>query len=340
MRNIHVSAPGSMMLFGEHAVVRSGLGIAMALAQRLHVKLSPRADRQITITSDRFPTWTGDIDNLNTVEPHDFALGVLRYWRNYYDHGWDIDIRSDLSATQGLGSSAALVVALTAALYESIQPKPANLNNLDAIAHAARQVIIQVQGRGSGCDAYASTFGAIVAVEGALAHAPQRLLSYQCVPAAPPIQAIYSGHKTKTPVVLAKVAAAETENPSLFSDIFKRINQQSKEALDALRKKNWHQLGILMQQQYLAQVALGVSDITIETIVKQLSQLNTCLGAKISGSGLGDCVIALGEIPIGLFPNDALPLVSTFSLQVDLQGVVIHKAKSKLHDNHHSKGNL
>lgn len=312
------------MLFGEHAVVRGGLGIAMALAQRLRVKLTPRTDKQITITSDRFPSWTGDIEHLNAIEPHDFTLGVLRYWRSHYDHGWDVDIHSDLSTTQGLGSSAALVVALTAAIYESIQPKQTKLSVLQAIAHAARQVIIQVQGKGSGCDAYASTFGAIVVVEGAVAHAPQQPLNYQCIHATLPIQAIYTGYKTKTSVVLAKVAAAEAENPELFSAIFERINIQTRQALHASHKADWQQLGLLMQQQYLEQLALGVSDPTIEAIIHRLNKLNTCLGAKISGSGLGDCVIALGEVPADLFDTDNLPQISVFSTQADLQGVIIH----------------
>ena len=40
--------------------------------------------------------------------------------------------------------------------------------------------------------------------------------------------------------------------------------------------------------------ALGVCDKTLATIVYTLRQQAAVLGAKISGAGLGDCILALG----------------------------------------------
>ena len=56
-----------------------------------------------------------------------------------------------------------------------------------------------------------------------------------------------------------------------------------------------------MQQGFM--VALGVSTFLLDTLVWQLKELGV-LGAKISGSGLGDCVIGLGSIVDNYFPVD------------------------------------
>ena len=48
---IRVSAPGSIMLMGEHAVLFGHRAIACAVDKRMHVVLQPRTDRRVIIES-------------------------------------------------------------------------------------------------------------------------------------------------------------------------------------------------------------------------------------------------------------------------------------------------
>ena len=58
-----------------------------------------------------------------------------------------------------------------------------------------------------------------------------------------------------------------------------------------------------MDVNYDLQEALGVSNEILAELVFALRKFKHISGAKISGSGLGDCVIALGNIPNNSFPQ-------------------------------------
>ena len=69
-----------------------------------------------------------------------------------------------------------------------------------------------------------------------------------------------------------------------------------------LQQQNWQQLGEIFINHQNAQSELGVSDEISAEIVNELINLPTVYGAKISGSGLGDCIVALGQITKDYFP--------------------------------------
>ena len=51
LNQIKVSAPGSVMLMGEHAVVKGHWAIACAVDKYIEVILTPRSDKLINIDS-------------------------------------------------------------------------------------------------------------------------------------------------------------------------------------------------------------------------------------------------------------------------------------------------
>mmetsp|Transcript_10398 Transcript_10398/g.15965 ORF Transcript_10398/g.15965 Transcript_10398/m.15965 type:complete len:439 (+) Transcript_10398:142-1458(+) len=146
------SAPGKIIIFGEHAVVYGEPAIAASLADlRTMVKVTVDSEKAELI-SVRFPDFsTTDVtlqskgmcfDSLNSPptandatllreaifcqvpaldESSTSALVVLIYLLNiltseYLHHGLEITVRSNFPMGAGLGSSAAFSVALTAAL--------------------------------------------------------------------------------------------------------------------------------------------------------------------------------------------------------------------------------
>ncbi len=307
------SAPGSMMLFGEHAVLYDRTAVCAAIDKRVHVKLTPRSDDQIILHSNAFPSMTLSALNLTPQKPYQFVLGVLQMMAEQLPSGCEIHMDSEFLPTIGLGSSAAVTVAMIAVMDEwlclSLEPTH--------IMHRAREVVRAVQGGGSGSDVAASTFGGMVAYQ-------QYDELPLCLPGFPILHAVYCGYKTPTAQVIALMKQHYASQPQQLEAIFDKIEASTKQAMLAIEENDWVEVGKAMNQQFHYQRLLGVSDGTLDNIVHLLQQQPGIMGAKISGSGLGDCVIALGEIPEGLFPTKTLPQSYQFTTVVSGDGVLTH----------------
>jgi mevalonate kinase len=158
------SAPGKVILFGEHAVVYGHPAVAAALSDlRITVKITPKpSSTKITVQmldlpvpvhvsfpneslrmpSLHQPPTNEDADAIHKVilmanagldDMSVSALTPLVYLINeisptHLDHGLDIEVRSqDLPVGAGLGSSAAFSVAASAALIGLSLPRPPGL---------------------------------------------------------------------------------------------------------------------------------------------------------------------------------------------------------------------
>jgi mevalonate kinase len=292
---IKVSAPGSLMLTGEHAVLRDYPALVAAVNLRMHVEIQALDKKGIIIDSDKFGSLAIAPEALSPeafskVEPpFHFIANVLAQFSQQLnsDHGIKITINSEFSPTLGLGSSAALTVAL---LYGLLLWFKMPIDKKD-IALQARDIIQSSQnGMGSGADVMASVFGGVVYYQ-------MNPLIIECLDELPPLVTVYSGSKTPTPIVIAKVNEQEAKDPELFKSIFKEIGNYSQLAREVINKKSWPCLGHLFSGHALLQEALGVATPLMNEIQNQLKQYSSIYGAKISGSGLGDCVIAVGHLP-------------------------------------------
>ncbi|MFN7096830.1 MAG: mevalonate kinase, partial [Gammaproteobacteria bacterium] len=152
---------------------------------------------------------------------------------------------------------------------------------LSQIMQSARAVVRHVQGRGSGADVAASTFGGVVAYR-------QDDLVPQVLTSLPALTAVYCGYKTTTPEVIKFVMDRFHDQPDKLADLYQQMDVYSNQAVIAWQHEDWSAVGRLMNQQFLLQQSLGISDDALDHIVKVLQQQPTCYGAKISGSGLGD----------------------------------------------------
>ncbi len=293
---IEVSAPGSIMLMGEHAVLFGEPALACAVDARLAVTLLPRQDRQVLIDS-ALGQYQGSLDELLPMPELAFVLAVIARYQPQLSQGFELVIRSGFSHTVGLGSSAAVTAATTAAVAayagQSIEPE-----SLFPVALAA---VHQVQnGRGSGTDLAASIYGGVIGYD--MAPAEVRPLC-----GLPPIALYYSGYKMKTPDVLARVEQKAARQPELYAGIYRLMGQTCRSAERAVRDQDWTALGELMNIYQGLMEALGVCDATLAEMIHRLRAEPGVQGAKISGSGLGDCVLALGQVESEL-PWEEIPV--------------------------------
>jgi mevalonate kinase len=277
-------ASGSLMLFGEHSVLHGHPAIACAVDRWLSIRWQVREDPRIVIRSavaDHETDW-------QTLLPHPaltFVMASLAWLKNQLADnlvGLDIEIVSDIDHTQGLGSSSAVV----AAMVLGFEPLLGQRSVSERFA-AGLSIIHAVQGRGSGTDLAATLVGGVMMLEPTTQRIT-RLADYL------PIVSVYCGYKTPTPVVIAQVDRAWQAYPEVFQQQLAWMRSITQQAAQAIASEDWTLLGRLMVVAHGLLQGLGVSDAQLDRLMHQLLNTDGMLGAKISGSGLGDCVIGLG----------------------------------------------
>lgn len=279
------------MLLGEYAVLHDKTAIVCAIDKRIEVILSPRDDEQIVINSD-LGNYNTSINNLNVASPFEFVLNALK--AKQLPSGCDISIRAEFPSDVGLGSSAAVTVALITTLNQWLGRTQLTKEEL---WQEVKAIILKTQGKGSGADIAASVYGGVIGFRHNPLHVTQLKHSL-------PICAIYSGKKTTTMKAIQIVKQRYDKSPEQFERLFDSVDDLSHQCIKAINNKDWKSLGDLWNQAQDIMDQLGVSNTLLDDITKTLQQRPDVFGAKISGSGLGDCVIGLGQIDDGIFPQD------------------------------------
>lgn len=287
---ICVSAPANVMLMGEHAVLFGHRAIVCAVSQRIHVTLTPRPDKQITIQS-ALGSYTGTLQDIATMPNPKLAFVCASIGVTQPKHGFDLDIHSEFSHTVGLGSSAAVTAACVYALLLYKNGKAA----LHDVFDMGLQAIHTVQQRGSGSDLAASVFGGMLGYTMQPKSTTPLLANAVHTSDYPILNLYYCGYKTPTPKVLATVAQAAQQFPALYQSIYGNMHATTTTAEAAIKQQNWQQLGQLINIYHGLMDALGVSDAKLSELVYSTRNNPDILGAKISGSGLGDCIITLSK---------------------------------------------
>lgn len=297
MSQIKVSVPGSIMLMGEHAVLFGEKALACAVDKYITVVLTPANGRDVYVDST-LAQYHSNLDDLAPEPELSFVIAAIASFAAHLPSGFTLKIESGFSHTVGLGSSAAVTAGVVAAL--SVFAGEALSE--DQLFERALSIVHEVQeGRGSGTDLAASIFGAVIAyrVE------PREIKRLNSLP---DIALYYAGYKTKTPVVLKQVEQRAQANPDLYQQLYQLMGAVTQRAEDAILKNDWNMLGGLMDNYQGLMDALGVSDQVISNMVYSLRQSDQVQGVKISGSGLGDCVLALGDDPNVQLPYEKIPV--------------------------------
>lgn len=309
---IKASAPGSLMLLGEYAVLQGKHALVCAIDKRITVTLSPRMDDRIEIQSGTLGHYVTNITELKIEKPFHFVLAAIKQYQARIRRGCDIKIDSEFSDKVGFGSSAAVTVATIAALVTWLNIRTTPLD----LVRQSRNVIRGIQGVGSGADAAASVYGGIVSYQAQPLSAEKFAQTY-------PITALYSGYKTPTVEAIKQVQKHFVSHQELFRHINNSIGQCATEGMQFVRKGDWEKLGQVMNIQQGMMESLGVCTPLLRDMIDDLRKQTPIVGAKISGSGLGDCVIALGELPDDYYYQHQD--VHRIPVQMSLQGVHCEK---------------
>lgn len=282
----HSRAPGSLMLFGEHAVLHGKPAIACAIDHWLNIEWQQRDDVQLHIITD-FIEHRTDWQTLTPEPKLSFVMTVLKLFYQQApqacQRGLTLSIRSDINATQGLGSSSAVVAAMVTGLSVLSD----TLLTVESRFQLGLASIRAVQGTGSGTDLAVALSGGIIRFD------PSQP-SIERIADQLPIVSVYCGYKTPTPQVIRQIQTLWPDHHPLLEHWLNWISQITDLAATAIQNNNLTEVGRCMNMAHGLMQGLGVSDTTLDSIAHRLRACEGIYGAKISGSGLGDCVIGLG----------------------------------------------
>jgi len=271
MKEIKVSAPGKLMLFGDHSVVYGNPCLVSAVDKRLYVTVKLAGTGNDLIIAPQ-------------VKESRFVEKALSFFKKKFSVNHSVEIRTegDFSNRVGLGSSSAVTVATFMALARlfGIKISPRELFSL------SYQVSLSIQGVGSGFDIAAAVFGGIVYfVGGGKEINPLHSRSL-------PLIVGYSGVKADTPTLIRRVAKNYRNDRPKVEAVFKDINQIVSRARKAIINFDLEKLGQLMTCNHHRLQSLGVSTGKLDAMVLAACKAGA-YGAKLSGAGGGDCMIAL-----------------------------------------------
>ena len=284
---VTASAPGKLMLYGEHAVVYGNPCIVTAVDQRVRVTVEPNGEGEIHVCSPNvgLDEYHKKISRLGRDDlPKSMAFVehlVKRLYEKYkLIKGIRISTESDFSTQFGFGSSAAVVVALAKALEAYFKLKMLQKD----IFEIAYQAVLDVQGVGSGFDVAASVYG------GTIYYVTPGTIIEKIYEDNLPMVVGYTGIKADTPTLVRQVAELR-RNEKWVDSVFGDIKDLVNEAKNQFKKNDFVRLGKLMNKNQKLLSTLNVSSVELDNLIKATREAGA-YGAKLSGAGGGDCMIA------------------------------------------------
>lgn len=258
-------AHSKIIWMGEHSVVYGYPAIAIPLQGiEVECRIYP-ADEKI-----HFDYY----DTLSTA-----VYAALEYL-NHTDVAVSYDIRSEIPQKRGMGSSAAISIAAIRAVFDYFE-QSIDMETLEILVNKAE---IIAHSNPSGLDAETCLSDKAITFIRNIGFSTLDLdLDAYLVIAD-------TGIYGNTREAVEKVAQAEEANlPHLaaLGDLTEMVQK-------AIQAKTISEIGPLMTKAHSHLQAIGVSIDKADQLV-QISLENGALGAKMSGGGLGGCIIALAQ---------------------------------------------
>ncbi|MBG9980568.1 mevalonate kinase [Facklamia lactis] len=276
-------AHSKIILMGEHAVVYDYPAIAMPFTA-VQVEVKVHASHK-PYTSIDCQYYRGPLEQIpEHLENLKTALHLAIESMRLKEIPLDIKIESTIPQERGMGSSAAVVVALIRAIcdFYHVQISDYQLrlitNEAEVIAHQST----------SGIDTLVtSSSNPIIYRKSQKPHSFKLDLDAFLIVAD-------SGQAGRTSLAVNHVHELKKVKPHFVEQAMATIGRFVNQAYQAIRLGDRTELGRLMTYNHYYLNQLGISNQELDRIVNA-AWLAGALGAKLTGGGLGGCVIALAE---------------------------------------------
>lgn len=302
IKRIKVSAPGKLMLLGEHAVVYNHPCLVTAVNKRLYatVEIIDKPEFQLEAADLGIAEYKKPISKLgkgyipkgaefveiavvNFINNPEFISEskILKQVQND-KMGLRVTTKSELFPKLGFGSSSASSVCTIKAVSELFG---LNLSQKE-IFDVSYKTVLDVQGKGSGFDIAAAVYGGtLYYVTGGKLIEPISIKEL-------PLIVGYSGIKADTVNLVNKVKKSFANRQDRLNEIYNSIEVLVNKAKELLKKMDWKSFGKSMNKNQDLLRKLGVSIGKLDNMIAGALGAGA-YGAKLSGAGGGDCMIAI-----------------------------------------------
>ena len=281
----HGKAHGKVILMGEHAVVYDQLAIAVpvpTVSVYAMVRASQTSGHYLTCRYYEGLLAQAPQHLENIVAAIDLALKHTKGT----SQALHITIESEIPQERGMGSSAAVAVAVVRAVCDYYKVEVSD----EALRYMVNQAEVIAHGNPSGLDTWmTSTMQPVLYQKGHTPSAFQMQMGGYLVIAD-------SGQAGRTKEAVQQVRTQLTQEPELTAQQLVAIGEFVKQAHQAILSQDLVQLGRLMTYNHYYLSRFGISTPELDQLVKA-AWLAGALGAKLTGGGLGGCVIALAATP-------------------------------------------
>ena len=280
------TAPGKIILFGEHAVVYGEPAIAAPIqSTQARAVVTPEIAGQSGEIWIEAPdiSLSADLKDLVNDHPIRKAITLVVGEENLSKvPACQIQITSSIPMASGLGSSA----AISAALIQAFSAFVGQRMTADQISQATFEIEKIHHGTPSGID------NSVVVFQKPVYYQKGVPLEFLSINSPFSILIAGSGSPGDTRQAVTSVRESWLKDPDKYNGIFSSIGQLTRHAKELIVSGDPHQLGPLMDQNHRLLQDLGVSTPRLDHLV-QTARKAGALGAKLSGGGLGGHLIAL-----------------------------------------------
>jgi mevalonate kinase len=280
------SAPGKIILFGEHAVVYGAPAIAAPVTQ-VRARAIVNADLRGKPGSMHIQAPDVGLDAFLADLPdgHPLAAVVHEAMRALYIQrlpACTLRITSTIPVAAGLGSGAAVSVAILRAL-SAFLGRPLPDERVSALAFEVEKLH---HGTPSGIDNTVITYAMPVFFV--------RGRPIETVRVARPFTVLIgdTGIASPTGVAVSDVRRRWQENPTRYQTLFDAIGGIVQQARRAIESGRPGIIGNLMNANHELLQKMGVSSVELDSLVEAAREAGA-QGAKLSGGGRGGNMIAL-----------------------------------------------
>jgi mevalonate kinase len=305
LQKTKASAPGKVILFGEHAVVYDKLGIAASVDLNCFVDVRASDSDKVTYeikgagmkkamtkqelfdlyeTVEKFRREEkfDEIKELQKKEKLSAALFVISSLMKKYGFvPIDVVGYSDVPKNLGSSSSAFSATAMAVSKFLGKDLSKEEICNLaysgDVVAHG---------GTPSGIDNSIVTYG------GYIQYRRSKGIKPLDIEFKLPIIFVDSGQPSKTGETVPYIREQRNENRDFADNVLDSLDKISVRALDALNDRKLELIGKLMVEYYSELKKLNISTEKLDEIV-EIAGKNQALGAKPTGGWGGGCCIVL-----------------------------------------------
>ncbi|NLQ63893.1 mevalonate kinase [Streptococcus mutans] len=282
-------ASGKIILMGEHAVVYGQPAIAIPFSAVETVAEVKEDGEALTVTCEFYDGLVHKMPEILESLKHAIRFSLYRIGAPQ-DPAIHIDIHSTIPAERGMGSSAAVAVAIARSLF-NFYGKVLTDKELWEIVQSSEKI---AHGNPSGIDTVTTSGKSPVffvkdqPIEQLSINMDAYLIVADTGQTGQTLKAIQS-----VKALLSKVTY-QIDSLSDPKQAIKELGQLTKLAKEALLNNYILELGEVMNQAHQLLASLTVSNQTLDRLAQAVRQAGA-LGAKLTGGGRGGCLIALAK---------------------------------------------